>query len=73
MGAMKRWAQDVHDDCLSIGVHNTSTKYDISHEDVKTTTINHLGWEQSWSSFMIEYDLKKTMRNLDAAAKKRGL
>lgn len=73
MGAMKRWAQDVHDDCLSIGVHNTAKKHGISDEDVKTTTMNYSGWEDSWTKFMIEYDLKKTMRNLDAAAKKRGL
>ena len=72
MGAMKRWAQDVHDDCLSIGVHNTAKKHSISDEDVKTTTMSYSGWKDSWTKFMIEYDLKKTMRNLDAAAKKRG-
>lgn len=73
MGAMKRWMHDVHDDCLSIGIRNTAKKYDISADDVKTTTMNHAGWNKSWSEFVIENDIKQTMANANEAAKKRGL
>lgn len=73
MGAMKRWMHDVHDDCLSMGVRNTAKKYDISADDVKTTTMNHAGWNKSWSEFVIENDIKQTMANANEAAKKRGL
>mgnify|MGYP003125753625 FL=1 len=70
---MKRWMHDVHDDCLSMGVRNTAKKYDISADDVKTTTMNHAGWNKSWSEFVIENDIKQTMANANEAAKKRGL
>ena len=70
---MKRWMHDVHDDCLSMGVRNTAKKYDISVDDVKTTTMNHAGWNKSWSEFVIENDIKQTMANANEAAKKRGL
>ena len=70
---MKRWMHDVHDDCLSIGIRNTAKKYDISADDVKTTTMNHAGWNKSWSEFVIENDIKQTMANANEAAKKRGL
>lgn len=73
MGAMKRWMHDVHDDCLSMGVYNTSKKYDISADDVKTATMNHAGWNKTWSEFVIENDIKQTMANANQAAKKRGL
>lgn len=73
MGAMKRWMHDVHDDCLSMGIRNTAKKYDISADDVKTTTMNHAGWNKSWSEFVIENDIKQTMANANEAAKKRGL
>ena len=73
MGAMKRWMHDVYDDCLSMGVRNTAKKYDISADDVKTTTMNHAGWNKSWSEFVIENDIKQTMANANEAAKKRGL
>ena len=73
MGAIKRWMHDVHDDCLSMGVRNTAKKYDISADDVKTTTMNHAGWNKSWSEFVIENDIKQTMANANEAAKKRGL
>ena len=73
MGAMKRWMHDVHDDCLSMGVRNTAKKYDISADDVKTTTMNHAGWNKTWSEFVIENDIKQTMANANEAAKKRGL
>ena len=59
MGAMKRWMHDVHDDCLSMGIRNTAKKYDISADDVKTTTMNHAGWNKSWSEFVIENDKNK--------------
>ena len=70
---MKRWMHDVHDDCLSMGVRNTAKKYDISADDVKTTTMNHAGWNKTWSEFVIENDIKQTMANANEAAKKRGL
>ncbi len=70
---MKRWMHDVHDDCLSMGIRNTAKKYDISADDVKTTTMNHAGWNKSWSEFVIENDIKQTMANANEAAKKRGL
>ena len=73
MGAMKRWMHDVHDDCLSMGVRNTAKKYDISADDVKTATMNHVQWKKSWSEFVIENDIKQTMANANEAAKKRGL
>jgi len=73
MGAMKRWMHDVHNDCLSMGIRNTAKKYDISADDVKTTTMNHAGWNKSWSEFVIENDIKQTMANANEAAKKRGL
>tara|TARA_R100000458_G_C8278283_1_gene254249 strand:+ start:5556 stop:5777 length:222 start_codon:yes stop_codon:yes gene_type:complete len=73
MGAMKRWMHDVYDDCLSMGVRNTAKKYDISADDVKTTTMNHAGWNRSWSEFVIENDIKQIMANANQAAKKRGL
>ena len=70
---MKRWMHDVYDDCLSMGVRNTAKKYDISADDVKTTTMNHAGWNRSWSEFVIENDIKQIMANANQAAKKRGL
>ena len=70
---MKRWMHDVHNDCLSMGIRNTAKKYDISADDVKTTTMNHAGWNKSWSEFVIENDIKQTMANANEAAKKRGL
>ena len=70
---MKRWMHDVHDDCLSMGVRNTAKKYDISADDVKTATMNHVQWNKSWSEFVIENDIKQTMANANEAAKKRGL
>jgi len=73
MGAMKRWMHDVHDDCLSMGVRNTAKKYDISADDVKTATMNHVQWNKTWSEFVIENDIKQTMANANEAAKKRGL
>jgi hypothetical protein len=72
MGAMKQWMHEVHDDCLDIGVFATSKKHNMSIEDVKSTTMTHMGWQKSWTEFLNDTDIKKTMRNLDSIAKKRG-
>jgi len=72
MGALKRWMHDVHDDCLSMGVYNTSKKHSMTIDDVKTTTMNYANWDKSWAEFISEHDLKKTMAKSNEAAKKRG-
>ena len=69
---MKQWMHKVHDDCLDTGVFATSKKHDMSIEDVKSTTMTHIGWAKGWAEFLNDTDIKITMRNLDSIAKKSG-
>ena len=53
---MKKWAQDIHDDCLANGAYATAKKHDMSIEDVKSTTLNAAGWETLWIDFLNHHD-----------------
>ena len=70
MGAMKRWAQDIHDDCLANGAYATAKKHNMSIEDVKSTTLNAAGWETLWIDFVNHHGIRDSMRKLDSIAKK---
>ena len=62
-GSAKYFMQRANDACLQQGVQLTAKEFYLSIAEVRQLTMQHEGWEETWTKFLIKKDLETTIRN----------